>query len=1527
MAREWWVDGSHADYWRSDNPLINAWYRCGDAPPENNFQSNTEKGVNNFLSGLLVDSSHRKHHLREYIFSPITVDQIIRPVPGIAPWATGGSGMQFLWDESDNHAIFARQEHAVQHGPAATYDRGDLGPGLVSYSGFTIIGWAQIPELTTIGTPRYIAARDDQDTSLATQSLWQLFWIENPAGRYALGALFLTQANMTFNGQSTALTRVTQTDRILSDQEPYFPTNRDEPFWFAWKFHRESAQDERSYDENGSGLITLYIGTEQSGLIAKKENLIIGPDIDLTFARPGQDGVPFTLGCSSRFNSSSLNTLRRLPPSSILDEVVMVNDNLSDERIIYYALSGMTHVTTSDAQHPDFVPEFPGTDDLQCYWSFDNDLGTNTAPATQNDPRFDISLSGTNAPPEFIDGIRGGRGLRVAVNSTDFNNSVDPKNAMNLGYPKIVSQSGFPDLFPRNGLNGGMTWIGWMRHPGVSPSFVNVFGGAFGWFGSDNNFLAFGTDGINSAIVNTNNVLDFHYLPSGISISTNLTRSTTLPGNNGSVDSLNSAVGASYLSTNFNDVYDIGDTDWHLWAGIIDFVTGTAYLVRDAKFLVLATQLWNPASGFIENGFGEEQGFFGWVNRENTSPVEIDDWAVYNKILTLPEMSGFAINGILSAPLDAELASSQRNLVGYWPLNTFTNYDPTGISGFRVDDLSWYSHHLTNISGLFSTGARLNTENSDYSSSIKVDLSGSMISLERQFHGHLLDGSDEVTFANSGIAAGAWIYIPSGNSVTVNNTSDGLFGTHMIMGSYNTVEQDSSWFIGIENNRLALKFVENNGTQTNFQSTLEPTYNEPFFVGGQFFPSGSTGTIAQLVKIGSDSTSTVQYGVDSVFSSIGITANPTSASGFSLLNAPGADWGFPSGTRIQHAFVNLGYLNEDRWLRFKRSQIVVQNESETTVSSTDPDNISHWKMDFAGAQISDDGKENNDLYPFGTDGGVVSVLPAIHGSGAFVGEDAYLDTRAGNPNSRRLDLGSGNQSWTILGWLRAPDAPDITEQRTILNKGSGPADNPSGVRIFTAPSSSDIVCSASGGIAAGTQNGPLIKGAWNHLGITYDRESNQFGVTLNGRYAGTSFEQLVEIPTNNSGLALGGLGSDIFDPVTGGGSFSGIFDDWMLFSRALTLPEISGLAANSYNYVETPNEPESAFFGAFISGVPQFFISGLIGTFFHGVAQDLELVGGTISGVRGETNQYGGTIHGRAFISGIIGSYLHGLDTLSGVHGAFLRGRDFVSGIVGSYTFGAGEASSEFDITFNYRIVEALNFDARVEVINSDNALFDALIAIQRITAPPLCILKEPVVGLIASGLPYELTVSGSGIAFEDKRVEKVRFTFADFKGAESGTRIDGNVNSGLYSATRVFDTPGWYTVKMEVVDTFGYRGTCARPFLLVPSGSTSGQYLDTLPGIELTASPVSGSAIARVLFDYSLSGLANTSGILEYTDFADQKETLVNGSEFPEGTNFTNFVRTHDYTVPGRYSPVWAVSGTWGVISDSISPGIDYLS
>ena len=128
------------------------------------------------------------------------------------------------------------------------------------------------------------------------------------------------------------------------------------------------------------------------------------------------------------------------------------------------------------------------------------------------------------------------------------------------------------------------------------------------------------------------------------------------------------------------------------------------------------------------------------------------------------------------------------------------------------------------------------------------------------------------------------------------------------------------------------------------------------------------------------------------------------------------------------------------------------------------------------------------------------------------------------------------------------------------------------------------------------------------------------------------------------------------------------------------------------------------------------------------------------------------------------------------------------------------------------------------------------------------------------------------------------------------------------------------------MLDSYGYRSSCCRPFLLLPSGAESGTFINSLPGISIETAQDLGSAIHTASFTHSISGIDTTSGLFEYTDFADQQESLVNSLEMPLNTQFVDFVRRHEYTMPGKYCAVWAVSGEFGIVSDTIADGIDYL-
>src|SRR5690606_13383531 len=101
---------------------------------------------------------------------------------------------------------------------------------------------------------------------------------------------------------------------------------------------------------NGSGQMTVYIGTAESGIIQTSTNFFRGSNVSSNYLAPeiltgsnpmsiGNDTAPLRGATSSR----------NIPSSSIIDELVFVNDGyLDNERILHYALSGINYVEESD---------------------------------------------------------------------------------------------------------------------------------------------------------------------------------------------------------------------------------------------------------------------------------------------------------------------------------------------------------------------------------------------------------------------------------------------------------------------------------------------------------------------------------------------------------------------------------------------------------------------------------------------------------------------------------------------------------------------------------------------------------------------------------------------------------------------------------------------------------------------------------------------------------------------------------------------------------------------------------------------------------------------------------------------------------------------------------------------------------------------------------------------------------------------------------------------------------------------------
>jgi len=1502
MARAWNPNPGSVNYWRSDNPCLVLLHLMGDDEPPPPTAASLGP-----WSTFRKDSGPMKLHVTDGT-NPDAASfetNIGVATTGLAPSQNFGDGTGHP-TTSDSGLIFNGSSWvAGAHAEGFGVNFGDYlmerenatsngGMGTWSFSnpsGLTICGWCNFAKTST-NTSTYRRIVGVRSIEGSTNGGWSVSIRPN-------------DMSLRWEFVIAGGTRLRAVTTIGNANNPV----PDEPFFFACQISRDRENEQGTgYTScNASGVMSIWIGTPQSGLIHTTRGSFAHSNV-CGWGPLRADYISYG-GTGNGVNG--ISSSEHLSPNSVIDSIAVINDAPSTSGLEVLRLNGWNHVpATSDVEHSSFVPVLPGTEDLVGYWDWideftsqgeDSFVLLNKAPTTSGILPIDFIAPG---------GASFGATFSTADNTADpvvpfTNKSMIPNETTTVGGQisnvndtgigvLIPAGSGINHLFPStNPGKEGWTWIYWAQnaveigwqHKTLTQNntkFVENYGDA-------SNFENPGSYNVNfrgSGIIKEG----IMYTPAA--------------------------------TTNNRNLRKVATDEWHLRAIVWQTDATMVYSYWDGNSLEFASQRAHPSSGFSKEGHVEDPDASVFRIRNATpGSVTTSQWgpvAVYNRILSVAEMSGWALSGVSTVPFVSPIGTNFKQTLGYWPLDEFTVYHPTIVSGVRLNDESWYRHHLTNVSGQFSFDADpLNSRIAN--NALQVDTSGAMVSLERIFTGSNLDMSNTRVVGSSGFSMGCWMHLPSGDLETQGNGSSGLFGDHMFMGCWDQEVDSRSWFLGMVDNKIRGRVVLDDGTVRNFSTNLTPRFNDKFFVGMDVQPSGSVlnGRMFYAEEFADDEFLAIH---DSTFGNSTDVLQSVGASGFSILNAPNLQFGFPSGTRMNNPFVYAGAPIVSDWIGIKQAGINEVTLGSGAVSVTDPENISHWKFDDQASRFVDFGKEQNFLFPINQDGNKIGVIGAIHSSGVVIRRPEYYDTLANNPQSRRLDLGSGNQSWTFLSWVFPPTISN-SDRHYIMAKSDGM----SGIQVYTPPDSLNPTTNASGIISA-SENGSLAPGQWNHLAVVFDRNNNEFTTIVNGRYAGTTFDTLVEVPVNNSGMAFGGRGDQQLVALPGGSAFSGYLDDPMLFSRALTLPEVSGLAANSYSYNDGYTEFTGGPVGGYISGLPQFIISGLIGSFLHGSAQDVELIGGYVSGVEGLCIPYGGFIHGKAFTSGHIGAFLHGSKEASGVFGHFIHGIDSVSGFIGHYAFGACESNGEFDVILNFSVITNKSFDARLGVEKTQFIDFDAKLGVIRITQPPSCTFEAPLTGELGSGTPFVLTVSGSGIAQDNKDIIGTRFTFADFKDAEKGTLVGGVANSGLYQAQREFDTAGWFTLKIEVIDSFGYRASCCRPFLLVPSGSTSGAFINSLPGVSIESSTNTGSAINTVSFTHSLSGLDTTSGLLSYTDYSDQQESLVDSLEMPVGTQFVDFVRRHDYTMPGFYCPIFVVSGEFGIVSDTVANGIDYI-
>ena len=1316
-----------------------------------------------------------------------------------------------------------------------------------SMSGFTVAGWVKIPHFGADAAVRNLVGNYSQANP--NNLGWAVLW--NPV---------TDTISFRFSCIDVSV-GVSNIANIVHVHASKFPTSPTGAVFFACTVEQQKPNFGGA--AAGSGLASIYIGTANSGMTLAVQSGFNGVDIRMSIAGlPGGDFSDnnFALGADGHATHGATSTYN-VPSGTVFDDFSVWHTKLSLAQLEYLKTYGVNRVDKT-------TPATAGTTNLVALWKFEDTTGTNSSSAGS---AYNFAHFGDAVP---IAGVNGNAlRLNAATNNTGTTTTVGSI------LPRL---SGVNAMFPGNvnDPGGSLTYIFWAKD--IAENSMSV-----GWVNSSNST----NQGIRLFHDTTGDNLHalIGWRPSGIL--------------NASISNSNPE-GAPYFAQKTGH--------WHLYALVWDYLNGTTYVVRDARFIIGSAIDMHPS------GMNKTTAIAGGVTQAGMKLLEVnlaqvawDEFAIYNRALTLNEMSGYAVAGTgqVETQPTADFTTANPRMLAYWKCNTISTYGPD--SRLRIDDSSYYRHHLVTLSGNLEPASAFKSEGG--SGSINIAESGSFFSIPRSQHGANLDFSQkEIWF--SGFTVGTMLSVPNGTQTDRN---------YAIMGSWSQSLSERSWLLGaalpsngIGATKLSAKVVVSGITYEASGQFNLPT-NTSFFVGMSLVPSGVNGYSAlSLFYSANDITSPVQVIGYTIVS--GQNISPCSESGFSMMGVENMQMGWPVNTKIQGAFIFAGNLATSGLTNIKNSAAYITDVvlASGSVSTSDPYNVSHWTFDEDITRQLDKGQGQNHLFKVGAG----QTLPAVHTNGVESNGTSWVQNTPTDDTVpvSGLDLGSGTlSSFTILGWIR----PGVgnSQTRTVLNKGG----TASGYQINI--KGDNTYQFAANSIFTSGNNSQAIDSTFQHFAYVQDKVQGYSMIILNGRYAGISLAPLQNITPNLSGIILGGAGDQGGDPVIGGGNFSGLLDDWMIFNRALTLPEISGLAANSYNYRQSVGSVSSNL-GAWISGQMPNIVSGLLGAFLHGHSNVSGFMGGYISGVNGSISQVGGWVHGSISMSGITGGFINALGNISGFLGAIITSYNNTSGIIGSWIVGGQSADHAFDASFTFTIVSAKDFDARVAAELTRNKEFDANIGVIRITTPPTCAIILPVTQSIYSGLPQTITVTGSGISLNNKELTKVRFTFADFKDAELGVLSGGIPNSGLYTAVRTFDTPGYYNIKMEVIDEFGYRSSDVRPILIIPSGSTSGQYLSRLPGIAIIAIPQTGATIQSVAFQVSFSGLSTTSGIIDYIDFADEQETLVNPTEVPIGNISVSGIRNHSYGMPGKYMPVWAMSGSWGIVSDTLHGGIDYL-
>jgi hypothetical protein len=402
--------------------------------------------------------------------------------------------------------------------------------------------------------------------------------------------------------------------------------------------------------------------------------------------------------------------------------------------------------------------------------------------------------------------------------------------------------------------------------------------------------------------------------------------------------------------------------------------------------------------------------------------------------------------------------------------------------------------------------------------------------------------------------------------------------------------------------------------------------------------------------------------------------------------------------------------------------------------------------------------------------------------------------------------------------------------------------------------------------------------------------------------------------------------------------YDSVFTDVFYFSRPLTEPEVRYIAFDGIGSVT--GTVTSGIVGGFAYGQDtgsglvggqvygQDTGSGLVGGQALGAILSSGLIGGFVSGIVVANGLIGGQAYGQDTGSGLLGGFAYGADIGSGLIGAYAQGQDTVSGIMGGHAYGAelgsgfvggqvlgvGLASGIvggfvlgglsgsvfFDATYALTAEAIQEFDGLVHVTTTDSSDFDAKVIVFQSECPPVVTIPTPF-GVSGLAVPFSQYFVGEITPQQGKTITQAKWNFSDF----TGDFVVSASGSNSYPMSHTFSQSGFYIARLSAVDSDGVHGSTT---VFVNAASGINPVIISLSGV-----PQIGEASLDVDFvttvDTIPTGVIISANLLT---FDDGQSTISNSP-------------SHSYTEPGKYTPIWCVRDSRGVIwCDSLRPGND---